>query len=130
MPRVIHFEIYADDISRAIKFYADAFNWNFTPFGNTGYWSIKTGMDNDPGINGGLMKRRGEIDGQAVIGYVCTIGVDDYNIYKDKIINSGGENILEKMLVPGLGWLGYFKDTEGNIFGIFQDDTEAIQEYI
>lgn len=130
MPRVIHFEIYADDIQRAIKFYTDVFNWEFSAFGQTGYWSINTGADDEPGINGGLMKRRFEIAGTGSVSYVCSIDVADYDTYKNKILNAGGENILEKMPVPGLGWLGYFKDTEKNIFGIFQDDKEAKQENI
>jgi predicted enzyme related to lactoylglutathione lyase len=29
------------------------------------------------------------------------------------------------MAIPGVGWLCYFKDTEGNIFGMMQNDPAA-----
>jgi predicted enzyme related to lactoylglutathione lyase len=38
---------------------------------------------------------------------------------------SGGTIALEKMPVPGIGWLAYAKDTEGNIFGVLQPDPTA-----
>ena len=38
---------------------------------------------------------------------------------------SGGSIALPKMPVPGVGWLAYFKDTEGNIFGAMQGDANA-----
>ena len=30
-----------------------------------------------------------------------------------------------KMAIPGVGWLAYGKDTEGNIFGVMQTDPAA-----
>ena len=38
---------------------------------------------------------------------------------------AGGTLALPKMPVPGIGWLAYMKDTEGNIFGMIQADTAA-----
>jgi predicted enzyme related to lactoylglutathione lyase len=29
------------------------------------------------------------------------------------------------MPIPGMGWLAYVKDTEGNIFGMMQSDPAA-----
>jgi hypothetical protein len=29
------------------------------------------------------------------------------------------------MPIPGVGWLAYFEDTEGHIFGVMQADTTA-----
>jgi predicted enzyme related to lactoylglutathione lyase len=78
MPRVIHFEIHAGDPDRAIKFYKNLFDWTFQKWeGPMEYWLVTTGPNDQPGINGGLLRRQGEIDGQAVIAYVCTIDVDD-----------------------------------------------------
>ena len=71
MARVIHFEIQADNPERAIGFYKGLFGWEFAQWnGPQAYWLIKTGPDSQPGINGGLLPRRGAIDGQAVIAYV------------------------------------------------------------
>ncbi|MBU2491062.1 MAG: VOC family protein [Bacteroidetes bacterium] len=125
MARVVHFEIHAQEPARAAEFYKNVFNWEISQWGNEQYWIVKTGEKDEPGIDGGIMKRHGEVDGEAVIAYVCTIDVDSLDYYGEKVINSGGENVVAKMAVPGIGWLAYFKDTEKNIFGIMQSDPEA-----
>jgi predicted enzyme related to lactoylglutathione lyase len=37
----------------------------------------------------------------------------------------GGSNVVPKKGIPGVGWLAYSKDTEGNIFGMMQNDPSA-----
>lgn len=126
MNRVVHFEIHASNPNRAMSFYKNVFNWEFTSWGgNEEYWLIKTGPDDQPGINGGLIKRRGEIDGKAVTAYVCTIAVDSVDNYSKVVVENSGEIVVPKMPIPGVGWLIYCKDTEGNIFGIHQEDANA-----
>jgi predicted enzyme related to lactoylglutathione lyase len=126
MPRVVHFEIHAENPERAIKFYSDIFGWEFSKWpGPVPYWLIKTGPDSEPGINGGLVPRRGAIDGKAVIAYVCTIQITSVDEYVQKALANGGESALPKMAIPGVGWLAYCKDTEGNIFGLMQPDEKA-----
>jgi predicted enzyme related to lactoylglutathione lyase len=126
MSRVVHFEIHAENPERAVQFYSRLFNWEFTKWGGQmEYWLIKTGEDGTPGINGGLLKRQGAIDGQAVIAYVCTIDVASVDRLVDEIPRHGGTIALPKMPVPGIGWLAYAKDTEGNIFGFMQRDAQA-----
>ena len=73
------------------------------------------------------MVRRGPApaEGQAVNAYVCTIGVASVDESMEKALAAGGSVALPKMPVPGVGWLAYCKDTEGNIFGIMQDDKTA-----
>ena len=71
VPRVIHFEIHAENPGRAIAFYKKVLGWEFSKWpGPVDYWIITTGPDSQPGINGGLVPRRGVIDGTAVIAYV------------------------------------------------------------
>ena len=126
MPRVVHFEIHASDPQRAVTFYEKVFGWSFQKWeGPTEYWLIVTGPDDKPGINGGLVRRRGEIDGQAVIAYVCTVDVDDIDKSTATVEENGGSIALPKMPIPGMGWLVYCKDTEGNIFGMMQGDPNA-----
>ncbi len=126
MARVIHFEIHAENPERAIKLYRDLFGWEFTKWeGPMPYWLIKSGPDNEPGINGGLVPRRGAIDGQAVIAYVCTVGTPSLDNHLKKALATGGTLALPKMAIPGVGWLAYCKDTEGNIFGMMQSDPAA-----
>jgi len=126
MPRVVHFEIHAANPERAIAFYQKCFEWTFTKWeGPMPYWLIATGDDSQPGINGGLLPRQGEIDGQAVIAYVCTIDVPSVDETTAAVTANGGTIALPKMPIPGVGWLVYCKDTEGNIFGIMQADAAA-----
>ncbi len=124
MSRVVHFEIHAENPQRAIAFYTEMFGWKFQKWsGPQDYWLIETGSGEEAGINGGLVQRRGAIDGTAVIAFVCTIQVENLDETVRKCTRLGGEIVLPKMPVPGVGWLAYAKDTEGNIFGMMQPDT-------
>ena len=126
MPRVIHFEVHAADPERAVNFYQTLFGWTFQKWeGPMDYWLIITGPDDQRGINGGLVRREGEIDGQAVIAYVCTVDVENVDASVQSAIDNGGQVALPKMPIPGMGWLAYCKDTEGNIFGVMQNDPNA-----
>src|SRR5690348_9288852 len=76
MPRIVHFEIHADDPERAIGFYTALFGWEISRWGEMDYWLIRTG-EGTPGIDGGLTRRQGPPppEGQAVTSYVCTADV-------------------------------------------------------
>ncbi len=126
MARVVHFEIHAENTERAIQFYQKSFGWEFQKWeGPMDYWLVMTGPKDQPGIDGGLVPRQVEIDGQAVIAYVCTIDVPDIDATVSTVEKNGGTIAIAKMAVPTVGWLVYFKDTEGNIFGAMQTDPEA-----
>ena len=128
MPRPIHFEIHADNPARAVKFYESLLGWQFTKWeGPMEYWLIKTGSEGTPGIDGGLVKRMGSPPGEAatVNAYVCTVDTDSVDQTIEKLTVLGGKVALPKMAVPGVGWLAYVKDTEGNILGFMQADPLA-----
>lgn len=130
MGRLIHFEIHVSDMERALKFYREVFGWTFedwTDYAGTPYFGAVTGDSNEPGINGALMKRQGPApdSSQALNGYVCTIGVEDYDSTESKILEHGGTVALPKYALPGMAWQGYYLDPEGNIFGIHQPDENA-----
>jgi uncharacterized protein len=126
MPRITHFEIHAEDPERAIAFYKGVFGWEFAAWaGPMPYWLITTGPDSEPGINGGLVPRRGPIDGTAVVAFVCSLTVPSVDESVASALAHGGSIALPKMPIPGVGWLAYCKDTEGNIFGVMQNDPSA-----
>ncbi len=127
MARVGHFEIHADNPERAIAFYSGVFGWEFTQWADQPYWLIKTGPAEEPGIDGGLLPRRGDRPqpGQAVNAYVCTAMVASLDETIAAVEKHGGGTALPKMPVPGVGWLAYFHDPEGNIFGAMQQDANA-----
>ena len=126
MPRPVHFEIHAEDQDRAQRFYEAMFGWTFTAWGDSGYRLVDTGSEG-PGINGGLLRRHGPspAGGEPVAAWICTVEVDDVDAYAAKAEANGGSLALPKMAIPGVGWLAYVKDTEGNILGIMQADEAA-----
>jgi predicted enzyme related to lactoylglutathione lyase len=128
MPRLVHFEIHASDPERMVAFYTGLFGWNFTKWsGPADYWLITTGPDGAPGINGGMLRRRGApaADGQAPNAFVCTVDVPSVDAALGGVGPAGGSVALPKMPVPGVGWLAYLKDPDGNIFGVMQADPSA-----
>ena len=117
--RIVHFEIPADDPGRAIAFYGKAFGWTFDKWdGPVDYWMVKTG--DGPGIDGGLMKRMSP--GQPPTNVVAVPSADDAT---RTIVDAGGTVMAPKMTVPGVGWVAYFFDPEGNPFGVMQFDPAA-----
>ena len=128
MFRPTHFEIHAEQPERAIAFYQKMFGWTFSAWGAPGqYWLITTGPETLAGINGGLVPRRGgaPVTGQPVNAYVCSLNVPALDDSVRMALAEGGELALPKMAIPGVGWLAYIKDTEGNIVGLMQADTSA-----
>ncbi len=121
MSRVIHFEIHADDPERCVQFYEKAFGWKTTKWeGPHDYWLVTTGPNSEPGIDGGIMKRT-----EPSAATYNTVGVQNLDETITKVREAGGTQIMDKMAIPGVGWLAYFKDTEGNIFGAMQPDRSA-----
>jgi hypothetical protein len=127
MPRPVHFEIHAQDPPRAIRFYETVFGWRLDRWGEQEYWVITTGPDGEPGINGGLLPRMGPppAPGAAVNAFPMTVDVPDLDETLKEVEGSGGTLALPKQPVPGVGWLAYVKDTEGNLLGIMQADESA-----
>ncbi len=128
--RVVHFEIQADNIERAIKFYQDVFEWKISQWEQNQYWMIMTADKDskDPGINGGLLPRPAKTAPTecGVNSFVCTIQVDNYDAMTEKILAAGGVVAIPKFALAGMAWQGYFLDTEGNTFGMHQTDPNAI----
>jgi predicted enzyme related to lactoylglutathione lyase len=128
--RVVHFEIHAADPKRAMKFYQEVFGWDFPMWmENPAYWGVMTADPGsaEPGINGGMMDRRGAgpAEGAPMNAFVCTVQVDSYDSTHEKIVKAGGTLAVPKQAIPGMAWQGYYKDTEGNIFGVHQPDPKA-----
>jgi uncharacterized protein len=118
--RVMHFEIQADDPERCGRFYASVFGWAVTRWSGGDYWLVDTGREPCPGIDGGLMKRRDPA------GHVCnTVVVESVDRHAALVVEHGGRIVVPKMPVPGVGWLAYGTDTEGNVFGMMEPDMAA-----
>ena len=121
MPRVVHFELIAKDIEKTIEFYDKVFGWKFVKWaGPTDYWLISTGKEEEPGIDGGLGRRE---DPDEIT--TTTIDVSGLEKAMKEVIENGGKITLEKMPVPGVGWLAQFEDPEGHKWTMMQNDSSA-----
>ncbi len=135
MSRVVHFEIHAADPERAATFYRDVFDWRINEWVMPGaeipnenrYWIVNTGDEKAPGINGGIVFRRGAppADGQPVNAFVCTVDVTSLDATLSKALAAGATLAVPKMPIRGVGWLAYCRDPDGNIFGMMQGDPAA-----
>lgn len=116
----IYFEIQVNDTSRARAFYAEVFGWKFSEVQGlpVAYWTIETGTPS----GGGLLQRPVQAPPAAggTNAFVCSFEVGDFDAVGAKILKMGGIVAMAKFEVPGKCWQGYFLDTEGNTFGIFQ----------
>jgi hypothetical protein len=127
MARVVHFEIHGTDPEAMARFYRDLFGWTISRWGEMPYWLVDTGPAEQPGINGGIVPRRGPApaEGQSVNAFVCTVEVGSVDQLLARALELGGTLALPKMPIPGVGWLAYVKDPDGNILGLMQPDTTA-----
>ena len=62
-------------------------------------------------------------------GTHIVIGVDDLDTYLDRVTAGDCEIVTPRTAIPGVGRFADFRDTEGNVMGLFQrDDGAASQE--
>jgi len=122
MPRVVHFEIAADDPERASKFYSEVFGWAIKNWGGpVDYWLASTGSADEQGIDGAITWRQSS-PSQAIVNTIAVPSIDDF---VKKIEENGGKIVMPKQPIPGVGYHAVCLDTEGNTFGIMQNDTSA-----
>ena len=77
-------------------------------------------MPTRPGVNGGLTRRQ-----SADHPPVNYIGVESVDEYAKKAKRLGAQEVMAKTPVKGMGWFAWLKDTEGNVFAIWQTDERA-----
>jgi predicted enzyme related to lactoylglutathione lyase len=119
--KVVHFEIPFDDGERANSFYASAFGWQLMPMPDMGYTIVMTGPSGDTGptepgfINGGMFEREDAARSTNIV-----IDVPDIEAALVAVRDAGGSTVSERQAVGDMGFAAYFKDTEGNLVGLWQ----------
>ena len=116
MSRVVHFEIPSADLAASRKFYENVLGWELTKWeGPMDYWLVSTGEPDTPGINGGLGGAANEFHAT-----VNTVDVDNLDEVIEKVIANGGQVVMPKDEIPGVGWLAYIKEPGGAVLGLMQ----------
>lgn len=122
MDKVVHFEIPADDMDRAKKFYENIFGWQINSWDKNYYLATTVATDEamipqEPGaINGGIQKRDEQVKAPILV-----IHVADIDGYLEKIKAAGGKIIQSKVRVDNILYYARVTDSEGNILGLAQD---------
>ena len=118
---IVHFELAADDVEKLADFYRGVFDWKIEKDSASGmdYWMINTG-EGDDGPNGGMMKKT--MPSAGILDYFGVESVDDFS---KKVTSRGGQVLMEKRVVPKMGWFVVCQDPEGNVFALWQVDTSA-----
>ena len=119
MPSIVHFEIPADNVARATAFYETTFGWTITAYpmpAGEEYYSVVTRKKGEPGIDGGLMKRKDP--GQPFTNYINVPSIDEM---LQRVQANGGTVMMPKQEIgPNMGWIALFIDTEHNMIGLHQ----------
>jgi predicted enzyme related to lactoylglutathione lyase len=120
----IYFEIQTNDPARAMGFCSEVFGWQFSAVKDLPieYWRIAANRS-----EGGLLRRPAQNPAGpcGTNAFVCSFEVESYDLTEQKILRLGGTVALPKFPVRGRCWQGYYIDTEGKTFGVFEVDEEA-----
>ncbi|HPX72368.1 MAG: Glyoxalase-like domain protein [Euryarchaeota archaeon ADurb.BinA087] len=121
MATIVHFDVPAENIERAKKFYSALFDWKFESFPEMQYHLITTtDVKGAPGVGGGMGKRMDP--SQRITNY---FGVTSIDAAMKQVKSLGGTVDMGKMAVPTMGYLATCIDTEGNPFGLWEEDAGA-----
>ena len=122
MATIAHFDLPADDVSRAKKFYELLFGWKFSKVsGPMEYYLIETtDLSGKPSVGGGMGKR-GAPD-QKITNYIGVDSIDGHIVKAKKL---GAKVIMQKTVVAGWGYLAILADTENNTFGLWEENKDA-----
>jgi predicted enzyme related to lactoylglutathione lyase len=121
MSTIVHFDVPAENIDRAKKFYTELLGWKFESWPGMEYYLITTtNLEGVPGVGGGMGKRMDP--SQRMVNY---FGVKSIDAAIQQVKNLGGRMLSDKMAVPTMGYLANCADTEGNTFGLWEENHEA-----
>lgn len=119
MAHVAHFSINADRLDRAKAFYASVFGWGFAAYGPPGFYMIQ-GAGGPASMFASLQQRREIVPGKPVWGLECTLSVENSEAAEAAILRAGGKIVMPRAVLPGVGKLFFFEDTEGNVIGAME----------
>jgi predicted enzyme related to lactoylglutathione lyase len=113
MPRPIWFEIPADDVSRALKFYENVFGWKANKLEGMDYWIINLPRAPQSVMGGAIMPRS---MGKCTRNTIYAEPLDEYIA---KVEKAGGKLTSPKMPIPGGMWAAC-TDPDGVEFGLME----------
>lgn len=123
--RLSHFAIHIDDMERARRFYDGVFEWGFHSYGPGDFLQIKADKSENGELIGALQSRNYSPIPEKVIGFECTINVENIDMIIERVLGNGGQVVMPKTTIPYVGYIAKFLDTEGNLICGMQYDSNA-----
>jgi predicted enzyme related to lactoylglutathione lyase len=123
MPNIAYFQIPADDVGRARKFYQSLLGWKIEPDTtledkSLEWQNIETGEPKEGTMNmGGLYKRMGP---GPIMNFV---EVEEIEKVLARVEKLGGKVMMPLDTIKGVGLVAVIQDTEGNIIGLWKPET-------
>ena len=112
------FDIFVDDLDRAVVFYQEMLGATLEPMsdptGETQMMSFPTEMS-AYGVGGALTKA--PYAGPGVGGTIVYFMVEDCAVQQDRVTKAGGQIVRPKLSIGEFGWVLLCQDTEGNLIG-------------
>ena len=123
MNKLTHFDIHASDVERAKRFYERIFDWKFGTYsGAEEFYQVRA---SDGEVIGAVQSRKYNAHSKDILGFECSIAVDDVEETTRRVEEAGGKTLMSKTAIPGVGWIAKFTDTEGNVFAAIRYDKGA-----
>jgi hypothetical protein len=113
------FDLYVQDMDRAVAFYEAVFDKRLVPMGDPTGETVMRGFPADMGAYGAagaLVKSSHARPGPG--GTVVYFGVDDCAVEQARAVAAGGQLVRPKFSIGEFGWVALCTDTEGNVFGL------------
>jgi predicted enzyme related to lactoylglutathione lyase len=121
---VAHFAINAVDVAAAQRFYAAVFGWRFDSWGPPGFFKVTTAGGATPGPIGALQERRDLVEGAPPV-VELTVAVDDVDRACVACVAAGGQVLMPKTSIPGVGELAFLRDPSGIAVGAMRYQAAA-----
>jgi hypothetical protein len=123
--KLTHFAIHIDHMERAKNFYGGVFDWGFNSYGPSDFLQIKADNSEQGELIGAMQSRKYSPMPDKIIGWECTIAVENLDEIIDKVMNNGGQVAMPKTAIPYVGHIAKFLDTEGNLICAMQYEHTA-----
>jgi predicted enzyme related to lactoylglutathione lyase len=116
---IVHIQIPVSTLEDGSKFYSELFGWQTQVMAEFNYGGWQTG----DGVGGGFAPV-GD-DGAEAGDVLVHVGTDDINRDLAKVATLGGQTVVPKTEIPGIGWFAVFTDPIGNRIGLYTDASQA-----
>jgi len=116
---VVHWEFWSKNPAEVSDFYSKVFDWKISNIPELNYNIVDT--ESEGGIGGGIMTPQ---EGEWPANMTFYIDVDDLATYRQRVVDAGGQIVVEEMEVPNVGSFSLFADPDGRVLGMWKQSEQ------